>query len=144
MCDTRSVIENCIAFYKALDHQSLSKLRELYHDDARLIDPFGQHQGLPAIEHYFDHLLSNVTRCWFDVDQPLCEGDRAALSWVMHWAHPKLRGGEPLALAGCSILLIREGRIAGQQDYYDAGSMVYEHIPLLGYAVRHVKQRVAS
>lgn len=34
------------------------------------------------------------------------------------------------------------GLITRQRDYYDAGEMIYEHLPLLGWAVRGVKRRV--
>jgi hypothetical protein len=34
--------------------------------------------------------------------------------------------------------------ITRQRDYYDAGEMIYEHLPLLGWAVRGVKRRVKS
>ena len=35
-------------------------------------------------------------------------------------------------------------QILHQRDYYDAGEMIYEHLPLLGWAVRGVKRRVRS
>jgi hypothetical protein len=35
-------------------------------------------------------------------------------------------------------------RVVLQRDYYDAGEMIYEHLPLLGWAVRSVKRRVRS
>jgi hypothetical protein len=40
----------------------------LYHPDATLSDPFGQHQGLFAIQRYFTHLLANVEQCRFTID----------------------------------------------------------------------------
>jgi hypothetical protein len=30
------------------------------------------------------------------------------------------------------------------RDYYDAGSMLYEHIPLMGYAIRKIKKKVGA
>lgn len=35
-------------------------------------------------------------------------------------------------------------KIFRQRDYYDAGEMLYEHLPLLGWAVRGVKRRVRA
>lgn len=39
---------------------------------------------------------------------------------------------------------IQDDLIIRQRDYYDAGEMIYEHLPLLGWAVRGVKRRVRS
>ena len=45
-------------------------------------------------------------------------------------------------LDGASHLRLADNRIAYQRDYYDLGAMLYEHIPLLGGAVRAVKARL--
>lgn len=109
-----------------------------------LSDPFGQHQGLFAIQRYFTHLLANVEQCRFTIDTPLCDGQRFAVTWTMHWSHPRIAGGETLALPGCSVVDIAGEQVLHQRDYYDAGEMIYEHLPLLGWAVRGVKRRVRS
>ena len=121
-----------------------SALATLYHTNAVLIDPFGQHQGLSAIQDYLSHLLANVDHCRFTLDAPLCEGQRFAVAWTMHWSHPRLAGGKVLQLAGCSVVTVEDERIIHQRDYYDAGEMLYEHLPLLGWAVRGAKRRVRS
>lgn len=46
-------------------------------------------------------------------------------------------------LPGCSVVDMRDDRIVRQRDYYDAGEMIYEHLPILA-AVRGVKRRVKS
>ena len=51
---------------------------------------------------------------------------------------------EPLDLPGCSVVETENDLITHQRDYYDAGEMIYEHLPLLGWAVRGVKRRVKS
>jgi xanthosine utilization system XapX-like protein len=33
----------------------------------------------------------------------LCDGQRFAVTWTMHWSHPRIAGGETLALPGCSV-----------------------------------------
>ena len=90
------------------------------------------------------HLLANVEQCRFTIDTPLCDGQRFAVTWTMHWSHPRIAGGETLALPGCSVVDIAGEQVLHQRDYYDAGEMIYEHLPLLGWAVRGVKRRVRS
>ncbi len=144
MSTMSAVIDRFVDYYAGLDNQPPSALAALYDHDALLVDPFGEHHGLFAIQRYFTHLLVNVEHCSFSVDTPLCHGPRFAVSWTMHWSHPQIGGGETLTLPGCSMVEIRNGLVARQRDYYDAGEMLYEHLPLLGWAVRGVKRRVRA
>lgn len=144
MSTIRSVIDQFVDFYTMLDSQPLTTLSQLYHADAVLIDPFGEHQGMLAIHRYFTHLLENVDHCRFVIDPPLNSDDRFLVSWAMHWSHPRIARGEALILPGCSAVEVQDGIIVRQRDYYDAGEMLYEHLPVLGWAIRSVKRRVRS
>lgn len=138
------VIRRFNDYYASMDTQPPETLNTIYHPNATLADPFGEHRGLVAIHRYFAHLLKNVERCRFSTDGPLISEDRFAVSWIMNWSHPRIAGGKPLTLAGCSVMNTKEDLIIHQRDYYDAGEMIYEHLPLLGSAVRSVKKRVRS
>lgn len=144
MSTLHTVVSRFVNYYTALDSQPPSALAELYHSNATLIDPFGEHQGIFALQRYFTHLLANVEDCRFTIDPPLCSESWFAVTWVMHWSHPRIAGGEPLELPGCSVVETENHLITRQRDYYDAGEMLYEHLPLLGWAVRGVKRRVKS
>jgi len=137
-----SIINRFVDYYVGLDSQPSSALAMLYHPDGELIDPFGKHQGLSAIQRYFAHLLENVNHCRFAIDTPVGDSHRFAVTWTMHWAHPRISKGQPLSLTGCSMVEIRDDLILCQRDFYDAGEMLYEHLPLLGWAIRGVKRRM--
>jgi hypothetical protein len=140
----RSVIDQFVDFYTSLDTQPLRTLSQIYHADAVLIDPFGEHQGMLAIHRYFTHLLDNVSQCRFVIDPPLSDEDRFMMSWTMHWSHPRIARGKALMLPGSSAVNVQDGLIVRQRDYYDAGEMIYEHLPVLGWAIRGVKRRVRA
>ncbi|QYM94049.1 nuclear transport factor 2 family protein [Dickeya zeae] len=154
MSTLQLVFDEFADFYASLATQPLERLSALYHPDAVLADPFGQHQGLPAIQRYFSSLLENTRYCYFTVDTPLFDAQRFAVSWTMHWSHPRIAGGNMLSLAGCSLIDVQHhqqhhqhpplARITRQRDYYDAGEMLYEHLPVLGWAIRQVKKRVRA
>ncbi|WP_370964986.1 nuclear transport factor 2 family protein [Enterobacter wuhouensis] len=139
-----TVISRFVDYYTALDSQPPSALAGLYDPEATLIDPFGEHNGLFAIQRYFTHLLANVENCRFSIDPPLSNERRFVVTWTMHWSHPRIAGGEQLELPGCSVVDVVNDLIVRQRDYYDAGEMIYEHLPVLGWAVRGVKRRVKS
>lgn len=75
------VISRFVDYYTALDSQPPSALAGLYHPDATLIDPFGEHNGLFALQRYFTHLLANVEHCRFTLDSPLIGEHRFVVTW---------------------------------------------------------------
>ncbi len=131
-------------FYRHLDDGQLPQLSRIYHPDIVFIDPVGQHNGVDALEEYFRQLLKTVNYCRFDIPQILQNGNEATLLWRMNYAHPKLNKGQDLSLDGISHLRIDDDLIIYQHDYYDMGALLYEHVPLLGIAVRSLKARLKS
>lgn len=87
-----SVVSRFFDYYAALDAQPPSALAGLYHPDATLIDPLGEHHGLFALQRYFTHLLANVDNCRFSIDPPLSGDSRFVVTWTMHWSHPRIAG----------------------------------------------------
>lgn len=144
MREQPSVIDRFVEYYTGLDNKSIPALAGLYDTHAVLIDPFGDHNGLFAIQRYFTHLLANVSDCRFVIDPPLGDTQRFAVTWTMYWSHPRIASGEIRDLPGCSMVEIQGEKIIRQRDYYDAGQMIYEHLPLLGWVVRVIKGRVGA
>ncbi|GAC35465.1 nuclear transport factor 2 family protein [Paraglaciecola polaris] len=137
-------VEHFVKFYKKLDNQSLTELALLYSDNIVFVDPVRKHQGLPAMRHYFAQLLQNVSTCTFDILQVDKADPTVTVTWVMHFNHPKLKSGKTVSVDGISQLVITNNKISYQRDYYDLGSMLYEHIPLIGSFIRYLKGRLAT
>lgn len=137
-------LERLKEFYHSMDSSSLSQLPEIYHLHTVLIDPVGRHEGLDALRQYFEQLLAQTLYCRFDIQQTLTQDRETVLFWQMIYAHPRLNKGKELTLDGTSHLRFSENRVIYQRDYYDLGAMLYEHVPLLGSAVKAVKSRLAS
>ena len=49
-----------------------------------------------------------------------------------------------IILPGVSYLTFEDGKIREQRDYYDLGAMLYEHVPLVGYVIDKIKQRLTD
>jgi ketosteroid isomerase-like protein len=134
----------CAAFNK-LDKKCTSLLYELYTHDILFIDPFHRIAGLEALEAHFLGLYENVTECRFSFHERMIQGQKAYVTWTMHLTHPRLAGGKPLEVEGCSQLRFSDRtpeRVCVHRDYFDAGAMLYEQLPLLGPLVRWIKHRV--
>ena len=129
--------------FAALDAGNLARLGELYSDDVLFRDPLHEVRGLPALQRYFAEMYANVGRLDFDFhgfDQ-VCDGE-GYLRWTMHFRHPSLRGGAPISVDGCSHLLWWD-KVYQHRDYFDAGAMLYEHLPLMGGVIAWLKRRLA-
>jgi hypothetical protein len=61
----------------------------------------------------------------------------------MTLAHSKMNGGKPYIVPGITHLKTNEeGQISYHRDYYDAGQMLYEQIPLIRNIIRLIKRRL--
>ncbi|MGG2399334.1 nuclear transport factor 2 family protein [Pseudomonas sp. SH1-B] len=129
--------------FAALNKDNLELLDELYSEDVLFRDPLHEVHGLTAVRSYFAELYANVEALHFDFhgfDQ-VSEG-QGYLRWTMRFRHPRLRGGEEIAVEGCSHLLWRE-RVYQHRDYFDAGALLYEHLPVFGSVIAWLKRRLA-
>ncbi|STD20313.1 Uncharacterised protein [Enterobacter asburiae] len=140
-----SVVSRFVEYYAALDSQPPSALVGLYHSNATLIDPFGEHDGIfraSALLHPsagqrralpFFHRYAAMQR------EPVCCDLGNALVASAHCRGESRSNCRDVRWWTRKAISSRH-----QRDYYDAGEMIYEHLPLLGWAVRGVKRRVKS
>ena len=94
------------------------------------------------MRRYFADLYSNVSELNFDFHgfDTVAEGE-GYLRWTMRFRHPRLAGGQVIEVPGCSHLLWHD-KVYRHRDYFDAGALLYEHVPLLGRVIRWLKRRM--
>ena len=129
--------------FATLDKHNLHLLDSLYSKDIVFTDPLHNIQGLTALQRYFADLYSNVSQLRFDFygfDQ-VAEGE-GYLRWKMSFCHPRLANGTLIRVEGCSHLMWRD-KVYHHRDYFDAGALLYENLPLMGTAIRWLKGRLA-
>lgn len=129
--------------FARLDGDNLDALENLYNEEVTFRDPLHQIQGLHALRLYFGQLYANA----HDIRYTFTSADEVSpgqgyLRWTLQFQHPRLASGRPIILQGCSYLQWRD-RVHYHQDYFDAGALLYEHIPLMGRAIRWLKDRLA-
>lgn len=142
----RSLIDSVKQIYTHFDAKVLDSLAEIYSPDIVFIDPFQQLAGLESLKAYYTGLAASVDDCQFEFRHHIeqINGDgvgEAVLFWIMHYSHPRLAQGRRLSLNGNSHLRFDQ-KIIYHRDYFDAGALLYEHIPLLGGVIRQLKRRM--
>ncbi|MEE3169032.1 MAG: nuclear transport factor 2 family protein [Pseudomonadota bacterium] len=134
-----ATLEDFRALFNKLDKGNLDKLADLYSEDIRFQDPLGTVNGLDELTRYFAGAYANVVDCRFEFGEALVQGESAALPWVMHLRHKRIRKGREVQVQGISHLRIRDGRVYYHRDYFDAGEMLYENLPVIGGVIRWIK-----
>lgn len=140
-------LEAFCAFFNKLDKSYTKNLYRVYTDDVVFTDPVHRVEGRAALEAYFASLYARIIDCRFDFHERQRQGNNAFVTWLMTLRHPRLAGGRPIRVEGCSHLTFATAdpaRVCRHRDYFDAGAMLYEHLPLLGPGVRWVKRRLAD
>ncbi|NWO06056.1 MAG: nuclear transport factor 2 family protein [Alteromonadaceae bacterium] len=135
------VLDDFRRLFNELDKGNLQKLPSVYGEDIRFQDPFGEVQGIDALTEYFAGAYKNVIRCQFRFQEPVVEGCWCTIPWVMELQHKRIRGGQRICVDGISHLEIRNGRVRYHRDYFDAGQLLYENLPVMGRMVRWIKEQ---
>lgn len=128
--------------FAALDKDSLGRLGDLYSDDVQFTDPLHRIQGLPQMRRYFAQLYANVNDLHFDFHGFDEAGPgNGYLRWTMSYSHPRLAKGGTIQVEGCSHLLWRD-KVYQHRDYFDAGALLYEHLPIMAQLISWLKRRL--
>ena len=129
--------------FSELNAGNLQRLGELYSEDILFRDPLHEVRGLSQVRRYFEELYANVSELRFDFYgfDEVRQGE-GYLRWTMSYRHPRLKRGELIRVEGCTYLQWN-GKVHMHRDYFDAGALLYENLPLMGTAIRWLKGRLA-
>lgn len=145
MMANKRLVENFKQLYQELNRETLSiqLLARVYDSDIVFEDCFHQVKGLDSLSDYFDNLYQNVSYIDFNFEDDWFNEQGAMLSWTMSYQHPKLNAGQIIKVQGASRLSFVNGLVIHHRDYFDAGALLYEHVPLLKRIIRMLKNRMA-
>jgi limonene-1,2-epoxide hydrolase len=138
-----NIVQQLEQFYTELGMAQVERLSDIYADDIEFIDPLHHLHGLQDLRSYFEHLLQNTTQCHFEFYSRLIAEGEFSLTWKMQFAHPKLGNGRILSLDGISHIKFNE-KIYYHRDYYDVSAMLHDHIPVIGWLSKKLKNGLAQ
>ncbi len=135
-------IRNFCDFYQHLGPDNLDGLVNVYSDDVVFTDPVHCIEGFDNLNNYFKNLFTNVTQCRFDIHSVIEQDQEAYVNWTMEFSHPKLAKGNKVSVPGVTHLKFTD-LVNYHRDYMDMGTMLYEHVPVLGNVVKILKARMS-
>lgn len=138
-----------IALLEHFDKQTPDKLCALVTDDVRFVDPFNDTRGVDAFRSVFIDARDALADLRFVVSErgwstPSSNTPVALLRWQLNARLPRL-GGRAWQVTGCSALhFSADARVCAHHDYWDAAGQLYEHLPVIGVALRWLRGRLSS
>lgn len=135
------LLDHFLTVWRRLDRATIDRIDTLYAPDVRFADPFVQLDGIDALKRYLRHSYDGVAQVEFDFEPPLLGEGEAAVRWLLSFRHPRLKGGDLIEVPGITHLYFGD-KVTQHVDYYDAGALLYENVPLIGGAVRLLKRRL--
>lgn len=142
--NTAVVIKRFKDFYMDIGDTEWAKIDQIYADDICFRDPIKTLRGRTKLYHYLVDHSSQFTGCRFEyLDQVTLSG-RAYIKWDMHFFRANSRAINPINIRGVSQLEFDERGIYFHENFYDAGTVIYENVPVVGSSIRWLKNKLVS
>lgn len=137
-------IESFIDVYQNLNRDNLFLLKDIYSHDVEFIDPLHSVKGLQQLEDYFQHLYTHVISIHFEIEDYTKSEQKGFLYWTMTYSHKSLNSANPISVKGHSRLIFERQKVRFHQDYLDTNAMIFEHVPVVGRLIKHMKSKACK
>lgn len=137
----KEIVKKFKKYFVELDFNDVSMLNEIYADKIVFKDPIHEISGIEKLLEYFNKLNNNLVEGSFQFIDESSIDNTTYLSWEMNLQLKK--PNKNVKASGISVLKIEE-KIIHQRDYFDAGELFYENIPILGSIIRSLKKKIAN
>ncbi len=127
--------------YKKFDSTTIANLSNIYCDTAVFKDPIHNVKGIEALREYFSGFCTPELQCEFEISNQIVAQGQAFFQWQMYYRHPRLKSGKALELNGGTLIKF-DSKVFYHEDFYDMGAMIYQHIPVLGWAIKNINARM--
>ncbi|MBY0516516.1 MAG: nuclear transport factor 2 family protein [Bacteriovoracaceae bacterium] len=132
--------------FTRLDATHLNVVEEFYDKNIEFHDPIGTIRGRDKIRAYYEKMYKDLKSIKFEYHEAISHDKTVVLVWKMTYATTKLNGGEPISIEGNSVIKFggAEDKVVYHRDYFDIGAMVYEYIPVLGWGVKTIREKLGE
>lgn len=137
----KDVLNKFKEYFQKIELNKTSDLYKIYDDQVVFRDPIHEIHGLSALAEYFEKLNHNLKEGSFEFTSESIIENTAYLTWEMSLMLKK--PNKEVKASGISVIIIKD-KIIQQRDYFDAGELFYEHIPVLGSFIRLFKKKIAQ
>jgi hypothetical protein len=134
------------AFFEAVHEENVqSRVESLYAANAYFSDTLFLAQDREALVAHFERLQRSQARIDVEIDDQVVSGSDLYLRWRMTFTF-EIGGREKTSttIGMTQLRFDRDGHIRFHQDFWDSAQGFYQHVPVLGAAIRSVAGRMAT
>ena len=132
------------AFFEGLSLERLHRLDELCAPEVRFRDPFNDLRGVAQFQAVLAKMFRDLAEPRFEVTDRAVSNRACYLRWTFTFRGVGSNEG-PRRIEGVSeVHLNAAGKVVAHIDHWDAGTQIYERVPLLGFLVRMIKRRLSA
>ncbi len=141
----RRAFENLQQYFAGMTASTVrDQTATVYAPEAYLNDTLVGIDGSGSIEAYFGHTIGRARLLKVEFLERAPAGTDWYVRWRMTVAADGLNGGQPVVTYGVTQFRFdRQGRVLIHKDFWDAGSGLYEQLPVLGRLIGWVRGAVA-
>ena len=133
-----------IDYYERLSARSIRLIEKLAVPGMQFRDPFNDVAGIEKVEAVLKKMFADVTAPKFRVHD--CAWGRDQRTAYIKWGFTaRMQNGSHLNITGMSEICFNdEGYVMAHIDYWDPAAAIYEDLPLLGRAIRWVRNKISA
>ena len=135
-------IRNYIDFLGRSTPETISELKEYCTEDVHFRDPFNK---VHSVEHFvaiMEESYETLSEVSFEVLETFWSEQAAVIKWNFYFRMKP--GAEKETITGLSEIRSDGAKVTAHLDYWDSGERIYARIPVLGFFVRQVRNRVSA
>jgi hypothetical protein len=140
----RMALANLMAMFEDFSKTNVTRLvRSVYDEDVYLRDGFKELQGLDNVAPYMIRSTEPLRHCTFTFEDVARHDTEYYLRWVMEvnmLRDPPERVSRVIGMS--HVRFNAAGKVIFQQDYWDPSDVLYARIPVAGWLINKVKERL--
>ncbi len=141
--DPLSALQTYAELFERLGPDGLDELAACLAPEVRFKDPFNQVEGVEPCLAVFRHMFATLVEPRFRVLHHAIAGDIGYLHWEFEFRTST--DAEPRRIDGLSqIRFDAQGRVVAHVDYWDPAEQLYVDIPILGWVLGRVRNRLSA
>lgn len=139
-------LEDFAAVYGELTHPEIGqRIARLYADSMYFNDSLKTFESVQPLVEYMETTGDMLDESSVDIQQIIRDGNDVFVRWNMTFASSAM--GSKINSQSIGMTHLRfdaEGRVVLHQDFWDSAAGLYRNLPVVGYALKKIDQRMAK
>ena len=131
-----------VEFFENLNKESQrGDYLKFFDENSYFEDPFQKVLGIEKIYNIFEDMYAKLYNPRFEIEECVSNENVSYIKWT--FIYKNYEKSKENSFVGVSrVEFNNNGKVSEHIDFWDAGSNIYEKIPLLGSIIRFIKRQI--